>query len=634
MNESFENKSGNLYSIISVSVVFLIGMACFISVICPSIYWLDSGELQAALPEFGIPHSPSFPSYMLITHPITYLPFGDIAFRANLATAVAGAFLGVMVCWFCIFLFKPAKLLEYLVCGLTALCTVVNPFVWFQNLKAEIYSLNMIFLLGVLICGIRIIDSDDRRQVFRNMSVLVVLLGLGFTNHSLLTVHIFPAVGILLLINFRKFKLRELLFFALLFILTASIYLYLPLRSSVNPWMDTGNPEISMNFINAVTRRGTYNRFFGNIMGEWFANLSLYFNIVKHNLSAFVLYLSGIGIVIISLRNFKKSLFLCSAAATNIVITLMNRNFNANPDTGPAYLMLSTVVLLICFGALFYYATMNLLQSDRFKFYAVIPAVVLLIIPVVWIADNLAESGLSEDESAGAIARACLDICEPDSAIFFGMYHNLPFVSGYVQSVEKYRVDVIPVNRSELVYWPGGLQNFAIRYPQMTDPIFEGIFGEKLKYLSARSCRHSEEIPYDEARDLLINNNAWMASEYSKLHDVYWFASEDDHLLRTRMIPRGPMLLLGDHCTGINDVYQNRILEQRIQINESNKFSNQKGAEVLATYYDLLCITMSKLGKSDDAIRASEKAGRIDPTLIGKCVFSRNNQEKQLPEAE
>ena len=120
--------------------VFLISFFCLQLNLFPSVYWLDSGELQASLPELGIPHSPSFPTYMLTNHPSRYLAFGDIAFRANVFTAGAGAMIGVLVFWILILLIRDLSIWEYWLCSAIGLTAVFNPLIWFQNLKAEIYS--------------------------------------------------------------------------------------------------------------------------------------------------------------------------------------------------------------------------------------------------------------------------------------------------------------------------------------------------------------------------------------------------------------------------------------------------------------------------------------------------------------
>src|ERR687885_1844530 len=52
---------------------------------------LDSPMLQAEVYVLGVGHPTGYPTYMMLTHLFTYLPFGDPAYRVNLASAVYGA---------------------------------------------------------------------------------------------------------------------------------------------------------------------------------------------------------------------------------------------------------------------------------------------------------------------------------------------------------------------------------------------------------------------------------------------------------------------------------------------------------------------------------------------------------------
>ncbi len=56
--------------------------------VSPDIFWLDSGELVAATAELGVIHPPGTPGYTLLARALAPLPFGTIAFRVAMASAV------------------------------------------------------------------------------------------------------------------------------------------------------------------------------------------------------------------------------------------------------------------------------------------------------------------------------------------------------------------------------------------------------------------------------------------------------------------------------------------------------------------------------------------------------------------
>ena len=55
---------------------FLIPLGIYMFTLAPGIFWEDSAAFQAAAYELGIVHNPSFPSYVLLAHLFTLLPFG------------------------------------------------------------------------------------------------------------------------------------------------------------------------------------------------------------------------------------------------------------------------------------------------------------------------------------------------------------------------------------------------------------------------------------------------------------------------------------------------------------------------------------------------------------------------------
>src|SRR5215211_5074504 len=64
-------------------------------------YWLtlapdltleDSGELAVASMYAGVPHPPGYPVWTIYTWFFTLIPYGNIAWRVALSSAVAGAF--------------------------------------------------------------------------------------------------------------------------------------------------------------------------------------------------------------------------------------------------------------------------------------------------------------------------------------------------------------------------------------------------------------------------------------------------------------------------------------------------------------------------------------------------------------
>src|SRR3712207_9227121 len=97
--------------------------------------------LQMQVCVLGMTHPTGYPSYLMLSHLFTYLPFGDCAYRANLASAVYAA-LAVSV------VFAAGYLLSRRVvaAAIAALAFGLGSALWSQAVIAEVYTLNALFV--------------------------------------------------------------------------------------------------------------------------------------------------------------------------------------------------------------------------------------------------------------------------------------------------------------------------------------------------------------------------------------------------------------------------------------------------------------------------------------------------------
>src|SRR3989338_10758977 len=74
-------------------IVFCVSFTVYLMTLAPTIYIEDAAEFSAAVPILGVTHPSGFPLYMLLGKLFTILvPFGDMAFRVNLFSAVTTSF--------------------------------------------------------------------------------------------------------------------------------------------------------------------------------------------------------------------------------------------------------------------------------------------------------------------------------------------------------------------------------------------------------------------------------------------------------------------------------------------------------------------------------------------------------------
>jgi tetratricopeptide (TPR) repeat protein len=182
----------------------------------------DSGELSVAAHYAGIPHPPGYPVWTLYTWCfIKLIPFGNVAWKA----AVASAFAGALACGLVALMVSrgSSMILE----GITelknierrlenALCIVsgfvsgmligFNGFMWSQAVIVEVYTLSVLSLMVVLVCLLRWLYAPHQN---RYLYLALFTFGVCFTNHQTLIV---AAIGIEVLVAAANPKLGRDLF--------------------------------------------------------------------------------------------------------------------------------------------------------------------------------------------------------------------------------------------------------------------------------------------------------------------------------------------------------------------------------------------------------------------------------------
>jgi len=133
----------------------------------------------------GIEHPPGYPLFTWVGHLFSYLPFGSVAYRVHLASAMFGA----LTCgglWLCARSLMAGRLPAYL----AAFALGVSPVFWSQAIIAEVYTLNTFFFVVLIFIGLK--DSN------RVLPWMALIFGLSLSNHYPLMLLVAPAFLILL----------------------------------------------------------------------------------------------------------------------------------------------------------------------------------------------------------------------------------------------------------------------------------------------------------------------------------------------------------------------------------------------------------------------------------------------------
>lgn len=214
---------------------FVLPLLLYVQTLAPTVTLEDSGEFITGAYWLGVVHAPGYPLWCLLVHPFTWLPWGTIAERVHLASAVFGAATTwlLFLCALRVFRDVRAALAGALVLGGSTI-------LWSQSVVAEVYSLNAMLSVLLLYLALRWKESGAAAWLYG----LAFSVGLSMTNHHLAGLVALPIFLWLLTVDPRAiFDVRTVVVGAALLVVGLSVYLYLPIRALAEPPLNVGNPR-------------------------------------------------------------------------------------------------------------------------------------------------------------------------------------------------------------------------------------------------------------------------------------------------------------------------------------------------------------------------------------------------------
>lgn len=429
-----------------ILLLFVITLSVFMLTLCPTVYVGDSGEMIAAAYSLGIPHPPGYPLFTIIAHLFTLLPLGTIAYRVNLLSAFFGSIcIALLFVLFSVILknikdkIKPKSYILFF-------CSLVFAFsftFWNQSLitKGGLYTLNLLIILSILIFLLEFNNSKNPKIL---VFLTAIFCGFGLANHNtmapLTIIFFIYLIGLSFMKDKKSILPNALIFMASLAVITAVLYLYLPLRSLANPAMDWGNPENIPNLIRHITRKQynvsepgkrTLSHLIQQIIGYSKAAakqtnlLYLFFPVGFY-------FLFKINKMFLSLLTL---IFIFTSIGFAYFINfLLNSHdlYIVDPFLIPSYLIISILGTL---GLIFI--------IGKFNMRAVYPAVICFCILslISALVSNYHRNDKSKNWVAYIYGKNILKTIEPNGILFVAG-DNATFITAYMQKVELKREDI------------------------------------------------------------------------------------------------------------------------------------------------------------------------------------------------
>ena len=454
-----------------------VSFAVYIWTLAPTVTGEDSGELIAAAFTLGIPHPPGYPLWCLLAKGfIQFLPYGEIAWRVNLMSAVFAS-LTVYIVGLIVLHLTRSRLAAF--GGPMALAFSLE--FWEQSVIAEVYTLNAFFVALCVYLLLRWSRGFDKRLLY----AFALVYGLSLTNHA--TMLLFLPVFLLYILILDKDSLGRGRQYAVMIGLCAlglSVYLYLPIRSLADPAMDWGDPGswrglrdvlLRTQYAHMITENPrTFERF---AMQTW-----TFGKLYTWEFTPWVGVLAILGCVRLWRQEKAACLLLLSSFAVLTLGAILIPNFPLEhhwiwmntPFWIPAYLI----------AAVFIGVTIATFAQVSSLPRAVAPVLVGIIVASPFLT-HLKHNNMGRSFFARDYAANLLETMETD-AIYYGSGDHTVFPLLYLQIVEGRRPDVVVFNKygypePELyAAMPPELRTGIARVPTKSDT--ERIFTWLLEY--------------------------------------------------------------------------------------------------------------------------------------------------------
>jgi hypothetical protein len=252
--------AGAVLSVIIPLFVYLLTLA-------PAVTFFDSGEFITAIYSLGSAHSPGYPLFIIYAKPFTFLPFGSIAFRVNIATAISAA----VACYGVYLLVGHLLAGESLadderldvlgkkgVALAAALTFAFSARLWLQSNHDKPYPL--VSFLAAMVFYLLLKWRHSYRQGDEYPAYVYLgafLCGLAFGAHQTMVL-LLPSYALLILsMDWRLLgRVKEMVLVATFGLLGFSIHLHLPVRATQNPLLNWGDPKTLTQFLWHFLRKG------------------------------------------------------------------------------------------------------------------------------------------------------------------------------------------------------------------------------------------------------------------------------------------------------------------------------------------------------------------------------------------
>jgi len=457
----------------------------YLATLAPGLTWAnngaDGGDLVTAATIGGIPHPSGYPTYLLLARLFQFLPFGSLAYRTNLFSAVCTVLAAALVYYLVISLPYAPLRGNWLAGLVSAYAFGLSPMVWSQAVISEVYGLHVLFLVLVLYLLPLGVDPPPAWRT-RLDRIRGLIFGLGLGNHLTLAFLLPPMLltGVISKtvngggrdpqrsISWRGWSFHWKSFATRLGWMGIGllIYLTLPLRAMSNPPVNWGNPITLKNFIWLVSGRMYGGYAFGVPAAFVLPRIQAWASLLAAQFGLLGLLIGLFG------------LFYCRPLATKIYLVtgwmmIAYSIFSIGYNSYDSEIYLIPVFIAVAFWIGLGGAGLMKFLSHRVRWASPVAGILFIGYFIGFAALNLPKVDASQDREAETYGQALLAET-PAQALLLTSEDESTFTLWYFQFVLSERPDLAILDTRLLSYdWYRNMLRSA--YPSLSVPEHAGI---------------------------------------------------------------------------------------------------------------------------------------------------------------
>lgn len=446
----------NVMSFLIIAISFCV----YLTTMCRSVGFTDSGELATVVCTLGIAHPTGYPLFTLLGRCWIMIPSAmEEIIRLNLFTAFLTAlavgvfFKTTLAIRRAVTVFQPRNRKRkevhehrfFLASIAASFILGFSTTFWSQSTAVEVYALHLVCILLTIWMFVGGLEEQrtEPRFIPRTLILFAFILGLSFSNH-MTTVLLAP--GFLWLyfhvFGFRKESFLRIFKIAPFFILGLSVYLYLPIRSSGHPLLDWGHPA-------------TLERFFWHVSGKQFRvwmfsgwsvvqkQLNYYLSNFTSEFNFMVLVCIIAGLLELVKQSHRLVIFLVLLFGATILYAVNYDIFDID-----SYFLLSYITI----GFIVSYGIYGIMEwaANRQTWVMITIAAMLCALPVIQIIHNWEKADETGNKIPQQFVEKAFSDFEPNAMVIASQWDYFISPSLYYQFIRHDRGDVTVVDNSLL----------------------------------------------------------------------------------------------------------------------------------------------------------------------------------------